>query len=87
MTYPYPHIKDNVKSTVTAVLHAKKGNRNRALAQLEEGLQSGGVNNAVCLSVTQFLSHRAKVYAINQCIAMYGSLCALSPSVRNVLVF
>ncbi|MGG4392730.1 transcriptional regulator [Paenibacillus thiaminolyticus] len=43
MTFPYPHIKDNAK-LMTAVLHAKTGNRDLALAQLEECLQSCGDN-------------------------------------------
>ncbi|WCF07361.1 helix-turn-helix domain-containing protein [Paenibacillus thiaminolyticus] len=43
MTFPYPHIKDNAK-LMTAVLHAKKGNKALALAQLEECLQSCGDN-------------------------------------------
>ncbi|WP_374019460.1 helix-turn-helix transcriptional regulator [Paenibacillus thiaminolyticus] len=41
MTFPYPHIKDNAK-LMTAVLHGKKGDKDLALAQLEEGLQSCG---------------------------------------------
>lgn len=38
MTFPYPHIKENAKLR-TAVLLAKKGNRELALSQLHECLQ------------------------------------------------
>ncbi|MFW5434966.1 tetratricopeptide repeat protein [Paenibacillus apiarius] len=43
MTFPFPHIKDNAK-LMTAILHAKKGDKELALMQLEECLQSCGDN-------------------------------------------
>lgn len=56
MTFPYPHINDNVK-LMTAVLHAKKGDKKLALKQLEECLHSCGDN--------------ALLHVINQLMILY----------------
>ncbi|BFH70087.1 MAG: helix-turn-helix transcriptional regulator [Paenibacillus dendritiformis] len=56
ITFPYPHIQDNAK-LMMAVLNVKKGDKELALSQLEECLQSCGEN--------------ALLHVINQLMILY----------------